>query len=96
MNLAHRLVLAVEHVASLNLLEVQVVRHLRQQQHVHQIAACHQEFGDQIHIGVSVLTQFREFLLRGFSVSELLEQVLQRHALCSNRTVRLREAQSPP
>ena len=74
--LAHRLVLSVEHEAALHLLEVQVVRHLRQKQHRHQVAASHQELGNQVHVVVSVLAQLRELLLRGLTIAELLVEVL--------------------
>ena len=75
-NLAHRLVLSVEHEAALHLLEVQVVRHLRQKQHRHQVTSSHQELGNQIHVIVSVLNQLRELLLRRLTIAELLVEVL--------------------
>lgn len=88
-NLAHRLVLSVEHEAALHLLEVQVVRHLRQKQHRHQIAASHQELGNQIHVVVSVLAQLRKLLLRRLTIAELLVEVLP----VRSRTSRNREVQ---
>ena len=95
-HLAHRLVLAVVHVAALDLLEVQVVRHLRQKQHVHQIPAGHQELRNQIHVVVAVLPQTSELLFSGLTITELLEQVLPITPLETRPTVKFREAQSPP
>ena len=94
--LANGLVLAVVHVAALDLLEVQIVRHFGQQkhvaldllevqivrhfgqqQHVHQVAACHEEFGDQIHVVVAVLAETLKLLLGRLTITEFLEQVLK-------------------
>ena len=75
--LANGLVLAVVHVAALDLLEVQIVRHFGQQKHVHKVAACHEEFGDQIHVVVAVLAKTVKFLLGRLAITEFLEQVLK-------------------
>ena len=95
-HLAHRLVLAVVHVAALDLLEVQVVRHLRQKQHVHQIAAGHQELRDQVHVVVAILTETGELLFSRLTITELLEQVLPNTPIEKAQTVKFRDAQSPP
>ena len=52
----HLLHLAVfEHVAAVDRLELQVASHLAVQQDLHQLAARHDEFGNQVHVPVCVV-----------------------------------------
>ena len=49
-DLLHLVVL--EHIAAIDGLELQIPRHLGVQQDLHQLAARHDELGDQVHIPI--------------------------------------------